>query len=282
MDSSTSRSGKPTPARGVSVNEARQLANRRVRRVSSRPPEAKPDGQVYAFTPVGSPDRLPRKVKRCRAARHAIAEELFAALRGEQAPWVLADHGRRPGALMAIAAASAAVLRDPVEHFKQSWLHAAGRAAREGFRFETAPHPGTKRAAPWAHILCDHDACRTHTCNAVAIIVTGEYPLLGLKQSGLVRGLDPVERCAHRRRTLLGEMLPELSGDGRFVAPAKNAVPDRLTMDIADDGTWVALECSHPGCRAADKHQIGMSWHETVPAMAAGQQAGLSVIAGSL
>ena len=263
---------RTNPRRSVSVNEARRLAN--IHRGESRsrtaapPAGAVPGGQVFAFNPSAPPEDLPRKVTKCRAARHAICEELFSALHGEKISW-LSSPKHQPRSLGDVAAAVAAVTADPVEHFKRCWVHAAERAADEGFRFEAAP-TGYSGKEPCAHIRCDHSACRDHSRDSVSIVVSGDAALKGLEMSGLIPEMDPVERCDHRRRSVLGANLSEMSSKDRFIVPAGFKAPSGMTVLIVENGMGVAVACKHAKCAAAGKQEVGVSWDPTMAMLADG------------
>ena len=263
-----SKKRRSNPKRGISVNEARRLASNRAaqprQRAAAPPPGAVPSGQVLMPNPAAPPQDLPRKVAKCRAARHAICEELFAAINGESIAWVSSPK-HKPRNLQDVFTAVAAVQADPVEHFKRCWLHAADRATAEGFQFAAAP-VGYSGKEPCAHIRCDHSACRDHSRDSVSIIISGDIALQGLKMSGLIPEMDPVERCAHRRRSILGTNLPEWSNENRFVVPDGFKAPPGLTVTVIEDGMGVVVGCRHPKCEAAGRPSIGVSWD---PAMAA-------------
>ena len=223
---------------------------------------------MFVFNTSAPPEDLPRKVAKCRAARHAICEELFSALNGEKISWVDSPK-HQPRSLGDVFAAVAAVTADPVEHFKRCWVHAAERAAGEGFRFEAAP-TGYSGKEPCAHIRCDHPDCRAHSRDSVSIIVSGDIALEGLELSGLIPEMDPVERCAHRRRSILGANLSEMSGEDRFVVPAGFNAPSGLTVRTVENGMGVSVECKHAACAAADKQEVGVSWDPAMATLADG------------
>ena len=253
--------------KGSLTTAARQQANSRAghhRRVAPAPMGAAPDGRVFAPAAALSPGDLPRQVRRCRAARHAICEELFSAFRCESFPW-LDSPKRRPQGLADVFQTAAAVSAAPVEHFKRSWQHAAERAEAEGFRLEAAPAATHNSKDPCAYIICDHDDCRVHAYNAVSVIVRGSIALEGLDLSGLVPRMGEAEHCAHRRRMILGSRLPELCAEDRFVVPAGVSVPSGLTLYTVEDGTGVAIACQHSRCAAAGKQEIGVSWDSRMP-----------------
>ena len=246
----------------TSTGAARQQANSRAGR------SRREAGTSHVFNTAPLSD-LPPKVRRCRAVRHAICEELFSALRCEDFPWL-----PQPRGLADVFQTVAAVSATPVEHFKRSWLHAAERAAAEGFRFEAVP-AGDRRNGKdaSAYILCDHDACLGHARNAVAVIVRNDIALEGLDLSGLVPEMNEAESCAHRRRSILASKLPEVCAEDRFIVPAGIKLPPGLALHTLEDGAGVSIECEHPGCAAAGTQEIAVSWDPRMP-----QQARTSIL----
>ena len=243
-------------------------AHTNARRSAAPPAGAVPNGEMLALNMSAPPADLPRKVAQCRAARHAICEELFSALNGETIPWA-GSWADGPQGLGAVSAAVAAAAADPVEHYKCCWLHAAGRAADEGFRFDAAPS-GYRGQEPCAHIRCAHPACRDHARDAVSIIVGDNIALKGLKMSGMVPKLNSVERCAHQRRLALSAHLPEITGEDRFVVPAGFRSRPGLTVRAVEDGMGVSVECKHSECATAGTQQVGVSWDPVMATLAAG------------
>lgn len=243
--------------KGSLTDAARHQANSRAGR------SRREAGTSHVFNTASQSD-LPPKVRRCRAARHAICEELFSALRCEDFPWL-----PQPRGLADVFQTVAAVSATPVEHYKRSWSHAAERAAAEGFRFEAVP-AGDRRNGKdaSAYILCDHDACLGHGRNAVAVIVSGDIALEGLDLSGLVPEMDESEHCAHRRRSILASKLPELCAEDRFVVPAGIKLPPGLALHAIEDGAGVSIECEHLGCAAAGTQEIEVLWDPRMPHLA--------------
>lgn len=207
------------------------------------------------------PINLPKDVSECRAARHAICDELAAALNFEAATWVYTKGDSRTK-LTDVSQAVAAASENQIERCKRSWLHAAQRVADEGFEFESAPVSelvNTDGMEPRAHISCDHAACRAYSRNSVYIIVKGDEALGGLKASGLMPEFGQVEACSYRRRRVLTSIIPDLYAEERFVAVTTN-VPADLTLSTSDGGTEAHIECDHPHCIAAGTSSVMVRW----------------------
>ena len=243
---------RPSAHSGVSLSEARQRANNlngRSRRGAALA-ATYPNRVFVDPAPLGR--RPPRKVRRCRAARHAICAELNAALDGELLPML----GQPDGTSFIEAAITKTT--NPVENAKRCWLHAAALAAGAGFRFEATPFSDDR--TPCAYILCGHGACRAHTGNVVALTVSDSIDLKGLSLAGLVPEMDAVERCMHRRRSVLGARMRALCGDHGFVIPDGIDMPYELSIRVARDGAGVAVVCAHQECVTVDKHEMWISW----------------------
>ena len=231
-----------------------------------------PDGKIFAGNiralNYHPPIDLPKDVEQCRADRHAIYEELDAALNCQPFPWAFAGDDPIRG-LEGAFRVSSIVKENPAEHFKRSWLHAARRATNEGFMFEAAPASvllphDPDLPEPCAYITCAHAACRAHARDGISIFMKGDEALEGLKASGLMPELDPVEACIHRRQLILRSLLSDLCGDGRFVVTGYGKTPKDLTLCIINDGSEVELSCEHIDCDVDGRGSLSMMWESSM------------------
>lgn len=242
------------------------------RRVGGKPAPRAPAGYAGPVPVVKSPEQrdLPASVMECREARHSITNELIAAMNCETFPWVDCDGDFAPS-MAATLQAMEIVSSNPVEHFRRSWLHAAERAAEDGFTFEVPPVSALSDARelqPAVHVLCHHQACSAHSCNSTFVLVSGEPALEGLRLTGLMPEANLAEACAHRRRWILGSKLPELCAEGRFVEDAVAGIPDDLTLNVFDDGASIELRCEHEECYEAGMQSIMGEWEPRLSTLA--------------